>query len=132
MGQLRFVNTCQAIDTQDIETVKAKQDARRKEVETGIVNMCKKSRQNINECISKVLTALREQIVSEITLDEERKKNNPVQNSNAVSMKKKDGSNNVCEKLNFPSGMTYGHRSNLRKQCAKFLRFAYLVDFLSL
>ena len=76
MGQLRFVNTCQAIDTQDLETVKMKQDARRKEVETGIVNMCKKSRQNINECISKVLTALRENIVSEITLDEERKKNN--------------------------------------------------------
>jgi dynein heavy chain len=28
--------------------------------------------------------------------------------------------------------MTYGHRSSLRKECSKFLRFAYLVDFISL
>ena len=28
--------------------------------------------------------------------------------------------------------MTYGHRSSLRKECSRFLRFAYLVDFLSL
>jgi hypothetical protein len=27
--------------------------------------------------------------------------------------------------------MTYGHRSSLRKECSRFLRFAYLVDFLS-
>ena len=28
--------------------------------------------------------------------------------------------------------MTYAHRSSLRKECTRFLRFAYLVDFLSL
>lgn len=28
--------------------------------------------------------------------------------------------------------MTYGHRSNVRKECSRFLRFAYLVDFLAL
>jgi len=28
--------------------------------------------------------------------------------------------------------MTYGHRSSLRKECSRFLRFAYLVDFLAL
>lgn len=35
-------------------------------------------------------------------------------------------------KLGFPPGMTYGHRSQLRKECIKFLRYAYLVDFLSM
>ena len=45
-------------------------------------------------------------------------------------MKKKE-SNNVFDKLGFPSGMTYGHRSQLRKECLRFLRFAYLADFLS-
>ena len=48
-----------------------------------------------------------------------------------MSMKRK-ASNNVFEKLGFPEGMTYGHRSSLRKECSRFLRFAYLVDFLSL
>jgi hypothetical protein len=46
-------------------------------------------------------------------------------------MKRKEP-NNAFEKLNFPSGMTYGHRSSLRKECSRFLRFAYLVDFISL
>ena len=46
-------------------------------------------------------------------------------------MKKKE-SKNVFEQLGFPEGMTYGHRSSLRKECSRFLRFAYLVDFLSL
>jgi dynein heavy chain len=45
---------------------------------------------------------------------------------------KRKASNNVFEKLGFPEGMTYGHRSSLRKECTRFLRFAYLVDFLSL
>lgn len=45
---------------------------------------------------------------------------------------KRKASSNVFEKLGFPEGMTYGHRSNLRKECSKFLRFAYLADFLAL
>ena len=78
-----------------------------------------------------MLTDLRTRIVSEIALDEERKKNNPIQSSNTITMKRK-ASDNVFEKLGFPEGMTYGHRSSLRKECSRFLRFAYLVDFLSL
>ena len=46
-------------------------------------------------------------------------------------MKRKEG-NDVFTKLGFPPGMTYGHRSQLRKECIKFLRYAYLVDFLSM
>jgi dynein heavy chain len=46
-------------------------------------------------------------------------------------MKRKE-THDVYTKLGFPPGMTYGHRSSLRKECIKFLRFAYLVDFLSL
>jgi hypothetical protein len=69
--------------------------------------------------------------VSEIALTEERKKNNPIQSSGQGTMKRKATSNKY-EKLHFPEGMTYGHRSSLRKECSRFLRFAYLVDFLSL
>jgi hypothetical protein len=82
-------------------------------------------------CISKVLAEQRNRIMSEITLDEERKRTNPIQSSNASTLKKKDN-NDTFEKLDFPTGMTYGHRSSLRKVCSRFLRFAYLVDFLSM
>jgi len=100
-------------------------------VSEDIVRFSERSRDNVFECISKVMNELRDRIVSEIALDEERKKNNPIQSSNTIVMKSK-ASNNVFEKLGFPEGMTYGHRSSLRKECSRFLRFAYLVDFLSL
>jgi hypothetical protein len=45
-------------------------------------------------------------------------------------MKRKEASD-AFDKLGFPAGMTYGHRSSLRKECSRFLRFAYLVDFLA-
>lgn len=45
---------------------------------------------------------------------------------------KQKNTNSVFETLGFPEGMTYGHRSSLRKECSRFLRFAYLIDFLSL
>lgn len=34
--------------------------------------------------------------------------------------------------LGFPSKMSYEHRSKLRKETGKFLRFSYLVDNLHL
>jgi len=46
-------------------------------------------------------------------------------------MKRKE-TTDAFDKLGFPAGMTYGHRSSLRKECSRFLRFAYLVDFLTL
>jgi hypothetical protein len=77
------------------------------------------------------LAELRFRIQSEIELDAVKKKSNPIQNQNTITMKKK-AQNSIADKLGFPDGMTYGHRSSLRKECSRFLRFAYLVDFLSL
>jgi len=81
-----------------------------------------------------MLNELRERIVAELSLDEEQRKNNPSssamnQPGNAMKGKK---SNSVFENLGFPDHMTYGHRSNLRKECSRFLRYAYLVDFLAM
>lgn len=36
------------------------------------------------------------------------------------------------ENLSFPDNMTYEKRSELRKECSKFIRFSYLVDFLAM
>lgn len=79
-----------------------------------------------------MLGELRTRIMSEITLDEERKRTNPIQSSNNAATMKKQDTNDTFAKLDFPAGMTYGHRSSLRKVCSRFLRFAYLVDFLSM
>ena len=36
------------------------------------------------------------------------------------------------EALGFSDNMSYEKRSELRKECSKFLRFAYLVDFMAM
>lgn len=37
---------------------------------------------------------------------------------------------NAYDNLGFGLKMTYEHRSELRKECSKFVRFSYLVDFI--
>lgn len=132
METKRFIDPCQKTgDTKTIEEFAQAQVDSTEAISDAIQKYSDKCRENIRECISKVLSELRTRIVSEIALDEQRKKNNPIQSSNTITMKRKESSN-VFEKLGFPEGMTYGHRSSLRKECSRFLRFAYLVDFLSL
>lgn len=36
------------------------------------------------------------------------------------------------ENLGFPDNMSYEKRSELRKECSKFIKFSYLVDFIAL
>lgn len=81
-----------------------------------------------------MLSELRDRILSELALDEDQRKNNPsstAMNQAGNTLKRKK-SHSVFEQLGFPDHMTYGHRSNLRKECSRFLRYAYLVDFLAL
>lgn len=54
-----------------------------------------------------VLNELRIRIQSEIELDAVKKKSNPIQNQNTITMKKK-AQNSIADKLGFPDGMTYG------------------------
>jgi len=35
------------------------------------------------------------------------------------------------ENLGFPSKITYSDRSTIRKKCSRFIRFSYLLDFLT-
>lgn len=78
MEKLRFVDICRNSDTKSIHDFSKVQEDRRKVISDEISKFSGKSRENVKECISKVLSELRERIVSEIALDEERKKNNPI------------------------------------------------------
>ena len=63
--------------------------------------MSRRARENIQECINKVLKELRQRILGEITLDEQRRKDHPQPKSNSVAMKKKE-TNSSYDKLGFP------------------------------
>lgn len=40
--------------------------------------------------------------------------------------------NVAFEALGFPGNLAYGHRAALRRECARFLRLSYLIDFMSM
>jgi dynein heavy chain len=78
MEKLRFVNISKNLETQTIADFSSTQAKCRSDIEYKIKELSDQCRKNITESISKVLSELRERIVSEIALDEERKKNNPI------------------------------------------------------
>lgn len=134
MSRNKFVDTCETQEPKKLEEFAKAQMDRREKMQRAVVDTSLKSRANIKECVDKVLRELRHRIVGEITLEEKRKTSAPQAKSGtniATSVKRRDTSSNY-DKLGFPAGMTYAHRSSLRKECTRFLRFAYLVDFLSL
>ena len=129
MEQLKFMDVSTQLETQSLEDFAALQQKRRSYVNEKIQDFSEKCRDNVRQAISQVLAKLRNRIVNEKTLDEDQNKViQPAFNPN----QKKSASNSVFEALGFPENMTYGHRASLRKECSRFLRFAYLMDFLSL
>jgi hypothetical protein len=89
MEKLRFIDPCRNSETKTIENFAKAQEDRRTAISEDIGKFSDRSRDNVRACISSVLAELRERIVSEIALDEERKKNNPIQSSNTITMKRK-------------------------------------------
>ena len=131
MSVFRFVDCCQSSEFKKIDEFSAAQEDKRTRVAKSIEMKSEQSRKNIQLLFDAVLKKLRDQIVGEITMDETNAQKNPEPKNNAVSIKKNEN-NSVYEALEFPAGMTYAHRSSLRRECSRFLRFAYLADFLSL
>jgi dynein heavy chain, axonemal len=54
-----------------------------------------------------------------------------VTTKNRVEMKTSEA-DRAYEDLGFKPNMKYGPRSDLRKECSRFLRFAYLLDFVTM
>ena len=131
MSTFRFVDCCQSSEFKKIDEFSAAQEDKRTRVGKNIELKSDDSRKNIQLLFDAVLKKLRDQIVGEITMDETNAQKNPEPKNNAVSIKKNEN-NSVYEALEFPAGMTYAHRSSLRRECSRFIRFAYLADFLSL
>jgi len=135
MSNLRFVDLGKSLECMTITGFAELQQKKKTNVSERIQAISETCRSNVKQAIEAMLNELRERIISELALDEEQRKNNPSsalnQAAGTASMKRKK-SNSVFENLGFPDDMTYGHRANLRKECSRFLRFAYLVDFLAL
>ena len=131
MSQQNFVDTCYSAEPRKISQFAQAQEEKRIAITKRITETSKVARENIRDCFSRVLSQLRTLITGEIQLEENKRTDNPEPKTNTMSVKR-SGDQSVYHALGFPPGMTYAHRSSLRRECGRFLRFAYLADFLSL
>ena len=49
-----------------------------------------------------------------------------------TNKKNQDEKRDLIEKLGFPLNMSYGHRALMRNEFVRFLRLAYLWDFMAI
>ena len=78
MENKKFVDRCDTGDTKKMEEFAKAQQEKINSTADEIQRFSDKCRDNIKTCIASVLSELRTRIVSEIALDEQRKKNNPI------------------------------------------------------
>ena len=131
MEELRFFDLGSNLETQIIKEFTKIQAKMRADTKKRIEGHSTKCRENVNACINKVIQDLKFRIDAETKLDEKRRRVIPIQNISILALKDKP-THNVFEELGFPPGMTYGHWSSLREECSRFIRFWYLIDFMSL
>ena len=131
MEKLRFLEISQqqygiTPETPKLEEFQDQQARKREMVKEKIREFSNKCRENVKSCFKENLELLRKQ-QNGPNLDpfeEELKKKTEI---HAYRLKE-----TAYENLGFDDELSYEKRSQLRKECSKFLRFAYLIDFLTL
>jgi len=129
---LRFVDIgqqIQQVEVQSLEDFKTNQEKKRAEVVEILQEYSIKLHDNARAGIKKILEKLRDHIIDEMANDED--KGQDELRDIAQEAKHHLNSKNVFEALGFPEFMNYGHRSMLRRECTRFLRLAYLLDFMA-
>ena len=123
MGKLRLLDMHKQSGEVTLDEFARKQQAKQKYVSEKLKEYSSKCRDNFREVITRSLAKLREHIEIEKTIEEEKM---PGQ-----ALKKPQAGNPAFEVIGFPGNLVYGHRAALRRECMRFLRLAYLVDFLT-
>lgn len=124
MEELRFVDLTQQVEVQKLKEFAENQEKKRKFVNERVQEISKRARENVRAGFKECLDQLRKKKSSAPIDDDFTKKESQ---PNMVRLKE-----NAYENLGFPENMSYEKRSELRKECSRFIRFSYLVDFLAL
>ena len=124
MSKLRVIDLYNANETSTLSELNARQAKKRKEVAYKVKELSKKSRGNIRDLIKESLAKLREAIHSD--------KDATIITKSSHTTPNLLKTNTALKSLNFPDNMAYGHRAALRKECSRFLRLAYLADFMAI
>jgi dynein heavy chain len=128
---LRFVEIGQLyqLEVQSLEDFKANQEKQRAETVAKLQEYSEKLHDNARGGIKKILEKLKDHIIDEMANDEDKGQDELRDIQEAKNQL--NNNKNVFETLGFPEFMNYGHRSMLRRECQRFLRLAYLLDFMT-
>lgn len=126
MEKLRFIEFSQqkygfSAEVPRLDEFLEQQGRKREAVREKLREFSAKCRENVRNCFQECLDALRSNHQREdrdVFLEQELRK-------------RKENSGDY-EKLGFEDELSYDKRSELRRECSKFLRFSYLVDFIAL
>jgi len=134
MEKLRFIELMDNHDAIKRDEFCKRQDDKRVTVEEAITKYARDCREDFREGIKKILNNLKERITKDSDNEDTAKNSNFAQEDNEqkrVEMKTSEA-DRVYEDLGFKPNLKYGPKSNLRKECSRFLRFAYLLDFVTM
>ena len=113
------------MDVPTIQLFKQNQEKKQRLINESIQEQSNRCRQNVREGFQACLDELRrKQYQKEKDDDMMRPQNDQQQHPRYKET--------AYENLGFPDNMTYEDRSELRKECSRFLKFSYLVDFIAL
>eukprot|EP01022_Parablepharisma_sp_SALTPOND_P004470 TRINITY_DN120355_c3_g1_i1.p1 TRINITY_DN120355_c3_g1~~TRINITY_DN120355_c3_g1_i1.p1 ORF type:complete len:4253 (+),score=509.78 TRINITY_DN120355_c3_g1_i1:57-12761(+) len=127
LSKLRLVEINKGSETDSLEDFVLRQKRKRREVGSKVKEYSTRSRENLRELIKRSLDKLRNRVLLEKSLDNDRGVSK-VEGKLAHT----SSANPALETIGFPENMNYGHRAALRRECSRFLRLAYLVDFLAI
>ena len=119
MEKLRFIDLNRQGDDITVDDFSRKQKKKQKATADKIMEFSKNNREEFRKLIEKALNRLKRKV-------------NADADDNPLSGNEEAKHNSVLESLGFPSSLAYGHRAALRRECIRFLRLAYLNDFLAI
>ena len=94
------------------------EQAKKRNVTISKLKACSKEMHNkCREGLENIVERMKGDIISEVNAEEPEKKTN-------------DEKSKAFEQLGFPDNISYGQRSKMRTEFIKFLRLAYLLDFI--
>ena len=142
MENINFIEIADTHEAISKEVFSQKQEAKRTHVKERIETHSKASREEFREGIKNVLDELKQNLHEGNDNDDSVKKKDDsdqwaqggkkgYQMSRRGDMKTSE-SDRVFEDLGFKPNLKFGAKSSLRRECSRFLRCAYLLDFITM
>lgn len=126
LEKVKFIDIPGHLDQNTLEEFIKRQEERIEEVQKYLKKSNKSIRESISQGVVSIMNQLREDIVIDIATEK---------NYGKINLQMLPHARKICtlyEKMGFPENMSYSHRSVLRKECTKYIRFTYLADFITL